>query len=69
MNEWQRIQDLLWRYEQASGQCLNKQKKSIMFSSNISAKARNQIKRTAGVSITSNYEKYPSLPFFVGRSK
>lgn len=48
LSEWQHIQELLVIYEGASGQCLNKQKTSMFFSSNTSRESKEEFLATAG---------------------
>ncbi|XP_042984282.1 uncharacterized protein LOC122313374 [Carya illinoinensis] len=67
--EWQKINDILKLYEEASGQSLNKQKTSIMFSSNGCRKEWDRIVRDLGARVQNNCEKYLGLPIMVGRSK
>ncbi|XP_042962379.1 uncharacterized protein LOC122296642 [Carya illinoinensis] len=56
-------------YGKASGQVLNKEKSSILFSKNTQTACRTQILQQAGVKATSNLEKYLGLPAVVGRQK
>lgn len=67
--EMKRIQGLLDIYGKASGQCLNKKKTTIFFSSNTPWEARTQIQQGAGVASCSSYEKYLGLPAVMGRSR
>ncbi|KAF5458508.1 hypothetical protein F2P56_022531 [Juglans regia] len=53
----------------ASGQCLNKQKTSTMFSSNGRNEDWNRIVEELGGRVQNNYERYLGLPALVGRSK
>ncbi|KAF5482243.1 hypothetical protein F2P56_002830 [Juglans regia] len=53
----------------ASGQCLNKQKTSIMFSSNGRNEDWDRIVEELGGRVQNNYERYLGLPTLVGRSK
>jgi hypothetical protein len=59
----------LEKYEEASGQKLNKDKTSIFFSRNTSPEKREEISRLSGLSATQCYEKYLGLPTMVGRSR
>jgi hypothetical protein len=67
--EWRRLTKILERYEDASGQKLNKDKTSIFFSRNTSQEKREEIARLSGLSATQSYEKYLGLPTMVGRSR
>lgn len=67
--EWRRITNILEKYEEASGQKLNKDKMSIFFSRNTSPEKREEISRLSGLSATQCYEKYLGLPIMVGRSR
>ncbi|XP_042951227.1 uncharacterized protein LOC122283931 [Carya illinoinensis] len=69
LTEWYKIQKLLGTYERASGQCLNRQKTTIFFSSNTPMAVRRQIQEVAGVAVCGNFEKYLGLPSIVGRSR
>jgi hypothetical protein len=66
--EWRRLTKILERYEEASGQKLNKDKTSIIFSRNTSQEKRDEISRLSGLCATQCYEKYLGLPTMVGRS-
>ena len=61
------IQSLLFIYEQASGQSINRGKTSIFFSSNTPHTLRNDISVFLGVPATHRYEHYLGLPSLVGR--
>jgi hypothetical protein len=67
--EWRRITNILEKYEEASGQKLNKDKTSIFFSRNTSPEKKEEISRLSGLSATQCYEKYLGLPTMVGRSR
>ncbi|XP_040987817.1 uncharacterized protein LOC121235537 [Juglans microcarpa x Juglans regia] len=69
VKEWRRIYGVLQLYESASGQALNKEKTSIMFSNNTSSDDRRRVNQEAGVVMCDSYERYLGLPAFVGRSK
>lgn len=56
-------------YEGASGQCLNEQKTSILFSSNTKQQVRRQILEAVGARLSGNCEKYLGLPVVVGKSR
>jgi hypothetical protein len=67
--EWRRLTKILDKYEVASGQKLNKDKTSIFFSRNTSAKRREEITRLSGLQAMEKYEKYLGLPTLVGKSR
>lgn len=67
--EWKHMQEIMGRYEKASGQTLNKQKTSILFSSNTSSAIKRQIVNEVWTVSFENYEKYLGLPVVVGRAK
>jgi hypothetical protein len=67
LREWLRLQNVLTRYENASGQRLNKDKTSIFFSRNTKASVKGQILLNLGVQATITFEKYLGLPTMVGR--
>ncbi|XP_042983363.1 uncharacterized protein LOC122312776 [Carya illinoinensis] len=64
-----KIQSLLNKYERASGQCINKEKTSMVFSKNVNDDLKRDIMQLWGGSYTQQYEKYLGLPPMVGRSK
>ena len=63
------IQSLLFIYEQASGQSINRGKTSIFFSTNTPHTLRNAISIFLGVPVSHQYEHYLGLPSLVGRDK
>jgi hypothetical protein len=63
------LQTFLEKYEEASGQKLNKDKTSIFFSRNTSPEKKEEISRLLGLSATQCYEKYLGLPTMVGSSR
>ncbi|KAF5451602.1 hypothetical protein F2P56_026695 [Juglans regia] len=65
----EKIQLLLDDYEKASGQCINKEKTSMVFSKNVDEGLKTEIMQLWGGSSTQQYEKYLGLPPMVGRSK
>ncbi|XP_041026997.1 uncharacterized protein LOC121267211 [Juglans microcarpa x Juglans regia] len=67
--EWVRIRGILQLYERASGQCLNKQKTTIMFSSNGRKGDWERITTDLGARVQHSFEKYLGLPAMVGKSK
>lgn len=67
--EWRRLINILEKYEAASGQKLNREKTSIIFSRNTSSPKREEISRISGLNATQCYEKYLGLPTMVRRSR
>lgn len=67
--EWCYVNNMLAQYESASGQTLNKQKTSILFSSNTKVETRNVILQQDEGVLCNNYNNYLGLPTVVGRSK
>jgi ribonuclease HI len=63
------LQHILNMYEDVSGQVINKEKTSIMFSPNTSPHVKDQVLTTFGVDHTANNEKYLGLPIYIGKSK
>jgi hypothetical protein len=67
--EWEKIQVLLELYEKASGQKLNREKTSLLFSKNTPQAVKDQLVNLVGVTPTSCFEKYLGLPSMVGKSR
>ncbi|XP_040994329.1 uncharacterized protein LOC121240869 [Juglans microcarpa x Juglans regia] len=67
--EWDRLFGLLRAYESASGQRLNLEKTSIIFSKNTARATQQFIMSIAGVKNGMSYEKYLGLPSVVGKNK
>lgn len=63
------VMEILEAYERASGQCINKDKTQLYFSSNTNHHKQTAIKNQLGVTIISQFEKYLGLPSFIGRAK
>ncbi|XP_042950144.1 uncharacterized protein LOC122282259 [Carya illinoinensis] len=63
------LQRILKRYELASGQELNMDKTSMVFSSNVSVPMQEEIRNMWGGSAIQQYEKYLGLPPMIGRKK
>lgn len=63
------MEQVLDRYERASGQKLNLHKTSIYFSTNTSEYVREVLKDNIGARVCYDAEKYLGLPTMVGRSK
>lgn len=66
---WKAIQEELEKYERASGQALNKQKISILFSANTDGETQREIMQTVGVILCRDYGKYLGLPTMIDRNK
>ena len=69
LEECEKIQELLACYEEASGQMVNKDKTTLFFSKNTDVHVQEVIKNSLGVPAIQHYEKYLSLPSFIGRNK
>jgi hypothetical protein len=63
------LQHILNLYEGVSGQMINKDKTSIMFSPNTPTHMRDQVLMALGTSQSANNEKYLGLPVYIGKSK
>ncbi|KAL0014227.1 hypothetical protein SO802_001296 [Lithocarpus litseifolius] len=63
------IQEILDKYEKASGQQINKEKTTLFFSKFTSLVEKNQIKALLGLPEIRTYEKYLGLPAVVGKNK
>lgn len=68
MVECGRLNHILCLYEQSSGQVLNVNKTSLFFSRDTMPSTKAYIKEVAGLSDSSNVEKYLGLPSLVGMS-
>ena len=68
-HECQAVLEVLEKYEQGSGQQINRDKTQIFFSSNTATTMQENIKGLLGVSTITQYEKYLGLPSLVGRGK
>ena len=69
ISEAQCLKDILYSYEQASGQAINFIKSAISFSANTSQESISSIIACLGVSEAIGSGKYMGLPSMVGRSK
>ena len=67
--EVQVITELLQTYANASRQCINFDKSSVYFSTNIATDQRERIKWELGVREVDRFESYLGLPTLVGRAK
>ncbi|XP_042972813.1 uncharacterized protein LOC122304620 [Carya illinoinensis] len=68
-DEWLAIHDILKLYEVSSGQMLNRQKTTLLFSSNTRELVKREILQEAGDDSLGVYGKYLGLPTMIGRSK
>ena len=64
-----KIQEILGKYERASGQKINSDKTTLFFSNNTSNATKEEIKNLLGVAEIKEYERYFGLPTVVGRKK
>ncbi|XP_042972809.1 uncharacterized protein LOC122304616 [Carya illinoinensis] len=67
--EWEKINGILWQYERASGQVMNKDKTAVYFSSNSKEEEKRKIMQNGGAVMRGSYEYYLGLPPVVGGSK
>ncbi|XP_042974642.1 uncharacterized protein LOC122306274 [Carya illinoinensis] len=65
--EWGKIQELLLKYEKASGQFLNKEKTAVFFNTNSRTEEKKKIMELGGNVMRGSYEKYLGLPPVVGK--
>ena len=65
----EKIQEILGKYECASGQKINSDKTTLFFSCNASSDTKEEIKNLLGVAEIKEYERYLGLPTVVGRKK
>ena len=64
-----RLNNILRVYGLCSGQCVNRDKSSILFSPNTPKPVRASLKEVLGISEEAFNERYLGLPTMVGRSK
>ena len=64
-----KLKEILWEYEQASGQKINKEKSAVTFSSKTSTEMRVQVKTLLGINKEGGTGKYLGLPEHFGRRK
>ena len=69
IEDLQVIQHILGRYEQASGQQINRTKTTLFFSKAVVEEKKREILNFLGVPNIKEYEKYLGLPVVVGRKK
>ena len=65
----QHLQQVLQLYEVCSGQTINVDKSSIMFSKNTRRQAKEAMMNTLGLTSQGRNERYLGLPVYVGKSK
>ena len=65
----QHLQNILKLYEDGSGQMINVDKSSIMFSKNTKRRARKETMRKLGLKSEGRNEKYLGLPVYISQSK
>lgn len=65
----QELKRILEVYERASGQVINRDKSSIMFSPNTSHQVRNSMVSDLSIGFEARSERYLGLPVSVGKSK
>jgi hypothetical protein len=63
------LQNILQQYEVCSGQTINFDKSSVMFSRNTSKKMKNEVLRELKISEEAKTERYLGLPVYVGRCR
>jgi hypothetical protein len=64
-----KLQSILALYEDISGQMLNKEKSTVMFSKQTTQAAKRKFKRLLQISDEAFNERYLGLPIHLGRSK
>ena len=69
VTECDKIKELLALYEVASGQMVNQDKTTLLFSRNTEEETQETIKMSLGLLAIQHYEKYLGLPSFIGREK
>jgi hypothetical protein len=65
----QHLQYVLELYEACSGQKINKDKSSVLFSKNVKMQERDQVKQILQLSSDAKTDRYLGLPIHIGRSK
>ena len=69
VTSWSTFLSILSRYEQASGQCINKSKSSITFSSKTRPEVKTRVRAALDISNDGVMGKYLGLPEHFGRRK
>lgn len=67
--KYDKVMDILSKYESVSGQKVNREKIALFFSGSVDEGSRQNIKKKLGVQEEHNYEKYLGLPSLIGRRK
>jgi ribonuclease HI len=68
-NEWGHIEEILDRYERASGQKINMEKTAIYFSKNTPPGTKEEILSRVSATQVQSFELYLGLPALIGRSR
>ena len=63
------LQNILKMYEESSGQTINTDKSSIVFTKNTKERERKKMMDTLRITCEGRNSKYLGLPVYVGRSK
>lgn len=63
------LQNILGLYENCSGQTINKDKSSVMFSRNTNERDKSEVLSILNITTEARTEKYLGLPIYMGRSK
>ena len=69
ISECVNIQSILYQYERASGQCINRGKMNIFSSSNTHQRTQETVTTFLGIPTTQRYKQYLGLSSLVGRAK
>ncbi|XP_024178970.1 uncharacterized protein LOC112184983 [Rosa chinensis] len=69
MEEYVAFKQILWTYEKASGQKVNFQKSSVVFSLNVNMELQHTLASILAVKREEEHHKYLGLPLKVGKSK
>ena len=69
LEDVQKIQEILDKYERAPGQKINSAKTTLFFSKTVIDSSKKEIKNLLGVLKIREYEKYLGLPVVIGRNK
>lgn len=65
----QELKHILQVYEDASGQVINRDKSSILFSPNTNENIRGQVRSNLSIESETRCERYLGLPVSIGKSK